>query len=273
MYYNKPDKVKYVDMCRYIDDNIYSESYDEELVYEYLYHLSIMVAGKCNYFTSKSMLDEFGIYSATYYYMRLTDKRQFESDEKIEPIRSILNYLRSTIYSVKNEFCKKFDVTDKLNDFVCVDLDSMRDYADTHYDYVGVVDFKTCLNNVYDVIKSVVDESPYRDNIIMRDNIYISCMLSFLNSITITNKDKNRLNNFKLSTTLTPRLLESIYVSERYDTTILYHLPDTMRSYVAVLTNKSRVKMSKCLSSISHSNIQTCINMKNLLLSSSEVEQ
>ena len=73
MMYTKPRDVSYTEMCIYIDEHIYSESYDENLIFEYLYHITLMLAKKNNYFNKLSDYDNFAIYGATHLFMRLID--------------------------------------------------------------------------------------------------------------------------------------------------------------------------------------------------------
>ena len=48
--YTKPKGVTYTQMAIKIDDMAYSDSCDDELLFEYLYHLSFMLAYKAKYF-------------------------------------------------------------------------------------------------------------------------------------------------------------------------------------------------------------------------------
>lgn len=50
MTYKKPAGVTYVQMCMYVDANIYKEQKQENLLYEYIYHICYMLACKSHFF-------------------------------------------------------------------------------------------------------------------------------------------------------------------------------------------------------------------------------
>ena len=72
MFFEKP-KVRYVDMCMYIDDHVYTDDYDQTLVYQYLYHIILMLAIKRDYFSSSKVTEDFSLYAASTSYVRLFD--------------------------------------------------------------------------------------------------------------------------------------------------------------------------------------------------------
>ena len=99
MLFEKDPKTRYVDMAIYIDNHIYSGDFDEELVYQYLYFLVYMLAKKKRYFSSEKVYDDFAIWFATKMYVRLTDPRQFDENEKLDKITSVLNYIKGILYA------------------------------------------------------------------------------------------------------------------------------------------------------------------------------
>ena len=109
MMYEKPKDIRYTDMCIYIDTHIYTDSYDESLVYQYLYHLLLMIASKSKLFNRSCYYDDFAIFGATRLYLRLTNKKQFEVDAsgtpRMKKIRSILNYIHKVIYHFNSCAC------------------------------------------------------------------------------------------------------------------------------------------------------------------------
>jgi hypothetical protein len=242
MFFEKPD-VRYVDMCIYIDEHIYNGDYDQETVYQYLFHIIMMLSIKRNYFNSKKLTEDSSIYAASNYYMRLLDERQFEEKSPIEPIRSILNYIRKTLYSVRREYVSKYMPEQEVSadiEYLNLDSDAFDSYVSQKIDFMGKYEFGNYLESVDMIVKESLKSIPYKSNTPMWTNIYISCMLSFLNSITLKNKDIKRLNNFRRPTSLTDNLLNDRYMKERYDSTILYNLDDSMYNYIAVLTNRIR---------------------------------
>lgn len=70
-------KIKYTDMCIYVDTNINKENANSEKIYDYLVMLSYMLAVKRRFFNREDYYDRFANYFATIIYNRMTDKRQF----------------------------------------------------------------------------------------------------------------------------------------------------------------------------------------------------
>jgi hypothetical protein len=269
MFFERPD-VRYVDMCIYIDEHIYTDDYDVSRVYQYLYHIIRMIALKRAYFPKKVDLDDFSLYAASSYYMRLTDERQFSSDSPIEPVRSILNYIRKTLFSVRREYCRKHFNDNEVceSDIVSIDTDSFSNYVSRKIDYIGKIDFGSCLETTQVLVKKYLMDIPYKYGTSTWNNIYISCMMSFLNSITLKNRDIKRINNFKRPNSLTDEMLNKLYLEERYAPTILFHLDSSMYNYITILTNKIRHKIAADLSQSLHTFTPSHINMKNLMVSS-----
>ena len=73
----KSEKIKYTDMCIYIDNNINKPDADVDKIYDYLVKLSYMLAHKRWFFKCKTEYDDFATYFASVVYMRMTNKRQF----------------------------------------------------------------------------------------------------------------------------------------------------------------------------------------------------
>lgn len=268
MFFEKP-KIRYVDMCIYIDEHIYNNDYDESTVYEYLYHIVMMLTTKRNYFKARVDLDDFSMYAASAYYLRLTDTRQFGDNASLEKVRSILNYVRKTLFSIRRDYCKKYVNTQDVSntEYVSMNTDSFLMYTNKTLDELNRIDFYSGLESVQTTIKTYLMDIPYKYGTPMWNNIYISCMLSFLNSITLKNRDIKRINGFKRPNSLTDELLLKLYRAERYDSTILYHLDSDMYNYITVLTNRIKHKLSADLSQSLHTYTPSYINMKNLLMS------
>lgn len=269
MFFERPD-VRYVDMCIYIDEHVYSNDYDPTKVYQYLYHIILMLAIKRSYFNTTKVNEEFSVYAASIYYMRLFDNRQFEDSSTIEPIRSILNYIRKTLYSIRRDYVKKYlpeNETAMDVEYLNIDNDAFSIYVSDNVDFIGRFEFGDYLESIDFLIKDSMKTIPYKHNSAIWTNIYISCMLSLLNSITLKNRDIRRLNSFKRPNSLTDDLLNELYLRERYDSVILYHLDDSMYNFICVLTNKVRHRISSDLSQTLHMHTSSNITMKNLLMS------
>ena len=71
MFYKKPYDISYTEMAIYVDNHIYSNDRDDDKIFEYLYHISHMLAVKRCLFTSAKNYDDFSIYFATETFLRL----------------------------------------------------------------------------------------------------------------------------------------------------------------------------------------------------------
>lgn len=100
MLYYKDKGMKYTDMCIWFDGNFYKEDRDEERLYKYLYLLCVMLAGSKHYFNTQKEYDDFGQYAAGVIWCRMTSKYE-KSGEKV---KSILNYLKGSIYGISCNF-------------------------------------------------------------------------------------------------------------------------------------------------------------------------
>ena len=131
--YVKPRNIRYVDMAIWIDAHAYTDDCDEETLYEYIYHLVRMLAYKRKMYQTANQYDGFILYASSRYYLRITDKRQFETNEDGTPVlpklKSILNYIKKTIYPTKIDYEREFSVTIPVDNLAPVDA-SFRNYLE-----------------------------------------------------------------------------------------------------------------------------------------------
>lgn len=273
MMYKKDPKMKYTDMCKYIDDHIYKGDYDVNLVYEYLYHISNMLAHKGKYFNKQQDYENFAIYMATNVYLRLTNQKQFIKNDKGEPklkqIKSVLNYIKKIIDPRRVDFQQTFyaqTMTESSEEGVYNDDYSLASKLRNSIEVDSMRVFKDCLGDIILTAKAYLSRIPYKTNKYEWNNIYLSCLLSFLNSITLKNRDIKRVKNLS---TIEKRVkaTEQLYILESNDSTILYHLDESMRDYITVLTRSVKHAIAKDISLTIHSCIPTEDNLKNLVLS------
>ena len=102
--------IRPVDMCIYIDNHIYEPDFDPEKIFNYLYNLFYTLSIKKRFFNNEKDYDNYSLYAATEVYLRLTNKKQFlpEGDpRKLKKIKSILNYIKHTMYPIKVTYQSK----------------------------------------------------------------------------------------------------------------------------------------------------------------------
>ena len=252
MIYKKPNNITYTQMAIIIDDMVASNNYDDDLLFEYLYHLSFMLANQNKYFKTLKLYEDFSIYTATSVFLRLKN-----SDKS--KIKSILNYLKKVLYFRKIAFersiyCDDFYLKSKEIDTISIYSFSTK-LSDIAYKY-NVIEFQSCLNSMTQTIKNWLKRIPY----IYKSNewysVYMSCMLTILNYITLSNKDIEKLSNmiYKVDD---ENFINELYAKQR-DSVILYHLDDMMKDYIYIL-----VKQIIHIISIDLSDIYDCRLLDN----------
>ena len=270
MLYKKPKGVKYTDMAIYVDNHIYTDDYDEDLVFVYLYHLAYMLARKNNWFKRADYYENYSVYTATRVFLRLTNPKQYiikeDGEPKMSKIKSCLNYMKMIAYPCKVDFEQQEyaqTLIDKEDDEYNIQYTFSAQLADS-IDKMNLVEFKYCLGDIIETARNYIDKIPYRTQSKKWENIYLSCLLTYLNSITIRKTELNRLKGLKNQMSAVYSLDEA-YASEVGDNVILYHLKDNMHDYIYVLTNGMRKAMANDLCNLLHTYIPSTSGMKNLI--------
>ena len=259
MTFDKPIDVSYSDMCIYIDEHIYTEDCDLNLVYKYLYFLVQMLARKRNLLKYR-YIDSFAVFSANELYFRLTNKKQFElvegtDDYKMTRIKSILNYIQSKLYFLKVDFERS-----EYYQEACVA--SEEDSLSYNYDniimnsvsQIGLIEFELIMEDVSKTCKRFLQTLPYDFKSKEWLNIYVSTMLTFLNSITLTNKSKKRIEELANTRGLRQYHYETFYDQEQV-APVLFHLPESMSDYIIVLVRQLKHIVGQDLSEILHTRV------------------
>lgn len=249
MIYNKPPKKRYVDMAIEFDKEFYTEDRDDTKLFQYLYHLYYMRACKRNFFGGEfAKYDEYAIYAATIIYLRFIRKQA-----RGEHVKSVLNYVKGTENHLKIMY-----QNDTFQTVINPEVDTKFNpdrfkqvlYSQVQQSYnAGLFEeMESVLVTIPDIIKSVIAGSPYKNQKIIFNNIYISCMLSIINSI-ILSKQTKKLINRKEKSGNADYLKIKAYQDNKLKSIILWHLDDSMYNYIYVLTNIIRKKLSDKLDS------------------------
>lgn len=278
MLYEKPKNVRYTDMAMYIDEHIYSGDYDEDLVFIYLYHLAYMLARNNKWFKKADYYDNYAVYTATRVYMRLINPKQYELKEDGEPkmskLKSCLNYMKMIAYPCKVDF-EQMEYGQTLIESETDEYSMQYTFAaqlSDSVDKMNLVEFNYCLGDIIKTARNYIDKIPYRTQSKKWENIYLSCLLTYLNSITLKNKDINRIQGLKNKKNAIYSL-EDLYAEEIKDSVILYHLNDNMHDYIYVLTKCMRKAMANDLSYLLHTYVPSNSNMQNLIFNELTGEQ
>ena len=265
MMYQKPKNVSYTQMAIYIDQNAYREDLSEDedkLIFEYLYHLIEMLAYKAKFFSKYQYYEDFALYAASDIFIRLKNPKQFEYDDKgnskLKKIKSILNYIKAVLYAKKVDFQQEqYDQT-----FEQVPLNSLIDSIDEIYK----IDFRLCLGTVNKSIKNYIYSLPFKTDKVFTLNLYLSCLLTFISSITIKNIDIQRLQKLtskQHQQVMFEKLLENEFT---IDQVILFHLSEEYKKYVFFLTKKIKHMIAQDLSLITDDYIGSQSALKSILI-------
>lgn len=274
MTYKKPADVSYTEMAMYIDDHIYQDTKDEEKLYTYMYHLAVMLATKGGYYTTAEQYDQFGLFCATRLYLRYTNQKQFEFNDngsrKMQKIKSVLNYIKHVIYPYKVDFELEFNIPDKCINMIQLSGFDISETIAEETSLFDVMSYTSTLNDISLIVKSHLRKIPYKKHSAEWMNIYLSCMLTLLSSITLSNQQLKSFNSLKFPKY---KILEKLYTQLRYEEPILFHLDSSMSTYIRVLVNELRHVIASELSWRSDYYISPQESMKSLISSVMEMRE
>ena len=246
MIFEKDPKTRYVDMAIYIDHHIYSGDYDPELVYQYLYFLIYMLAKKKKYFSSEEEYDDFSIWLATKMYVRITDPRQFDENERLDKIVSVLNYIKGILFAKKLQYNSELGfqiVLGKFNSKYIDDFDddALLDYyrptiSSSNNETIKKVLFYT-FESIPEMFRKELSHSPYKKNKVMMNNLYISCLLTFIKTTTPANADLLKVERLSVAH---PNVDVSRFEKDGEPEVVLWGIPEYLSDYVKLIYNKVR---------------------------------
>ena len=272
MTYDFPDGMTYTEMAIWIDEHVYQDNLDEGLLYQYLYHLSHMLAGQHSLFRTAQEYDQFSLYSASRLFQRLMNVKQYEYDESNKPkmnqIKSILNYIKKILYPYKVDFEVEIKSETKDIDIIPTGTFDLGSHMVESASLFDKIEFSLALDSIAQIVKSRLRRIPIRKNSSEWDNIYLSCMLTLLDSVTLSRQTLARYESAQRINK--DAFLDQAYQDMRYKDPILYHLPDSMANYIRVLVNELRHVIAAELSWKSECYIPSDASMKSLICTTME---
>lgn len=273
MTYRKPVGITYTQMAMWIDEHAYLTEKDDEQLYQYLYHLSLMLANQFGYFSKAEDYDQFALFSATRLFLRLNNQKQFEltadGAPKMKQIKSILNYIKKVLYPYKVDFDLEFNIEDKNISVIQTGVFDLGSHLVEEANLFDRMNFSFAIDGIASIVKAHLKKIPYKVNSPEWMNIYISCMLTLLDSITLSNY---QIREFKKLKNQKQEILENLYTELRYSEPILFHLDKSMSNYIRVLVNELRHVLAAEIGWKEHYYISADAAMKNLICSSLELE-
>lgn len=248
MTYKKPANITYVGMCKYFDDNIYKSDRDDTLLFQYLYHICYMLACKTIRFQTFEYYDDFALYASTRLYLKypMVTNGEIVVDED-KKIKSILNYTRATLYPLKVDyqretFAQVYSYDNEIDSTSLTDSiknSIQKEYSDELQEYVT-----DALKALPKIIKRKINETLYKNDVLISKRLYISCVLSLINGMTLSNSKKQKILKKSDINERESLIIKSLQ-RERINSIILWHLDETMRDYVQILVNKIRKELEK----------------------------
>lgn len=234
MMYSKPKGVRYVDMCIWIDNNAYSPDCDDMRLFEYIYHLAFMLARKRCFFQKNSEFDDFARYVATDVYMRY--RKSARGDQELPKIKSILNYLKKVIYPRKVEYLRsEVWANCEMPGNGSVETGyALHNRMQEMLNEERISEFRCALHDIPMTMRSFMRKLPVSRHSAETENLYISCLLSFLNRITLSNSKQKKLAN-SLGATFESKL-SKLYKTERSPLGVSFHVGSAEKPRILVLT-------------------------------------
>ena len=121
-----------------------------------------MLARKGNFFKKSSYYEDFAVYMATMLFFRIKNPKQFEDPPKLKKIKSILNYIKKTIYPRKVDFEQEFySQVISTPDEEDTSIDTQYTFADRiseSVDEISRVEFTACLEGICKTIRKFLEK-------------------------------------------------------------------------------------------------------------------
>lgn len=273
MIFKKPPNMRYTQLAMFVDAHIRDkDEKTQQLCFEYIWHLFYILAVKGKMFNSGRDYDEYALYAATQLYLRYK-KEDNEKGANLKPIKSCLNYIKRILYPLKVNYQKaNFEQVfqeGSLQGNAPTQIldDKISDIRNLNSSLVSV-ECNYYLSSIHSSIRGILEKTPYRNDKVILHNLYISCLLTFLKSITLSKRSLARLEDRKAKKLSLEGVLDGLYAREsREDNIVLYHLDPSMHNYVAFLFNKIKKEVVKDLNYIIGSYEPSESVIKDLLMS------
>lgn len=243
MIYSKPDNKKYTQMCMEFDEEFYSGNRDDNKLFKYLYLIFYMLACKGNYFTKFEDYDGYAQYAATEIY-----KRYLKKEKKGVRLKSVLNYAKSCKKHLKIDYQNEtFEQVTKEGD------ERVQTYQHIYRENIGndfnrediAIDTQQVLGTFPKVAHDVINNTPYKRDKLLCKHLYMSCLLTFLSGITLSNQTIERINNKQQYKEISDNYIVKQYQKNLEESLILWKLDEEYGDIVKMLVNKIRTKMSE----------------------------
>lgn len=253
---NDGSQMRYVDMCIWVDANAYKENVDETVLYEYIRLIIDTQAKRKRLFKTSDDYMDFSIYFATKVFMRYRNKKQdnidSEGNREMELLKSVSNYVKNTIYFNKLLFLKEVrGISTKEMSMDRIEVNTqLRDALIETMDRLKSVEFSDAMHDCASTARKFVSRIPYKTNSVEWHRIYMSCLLTLMNYLTLAKSRETKVKNSVKDGKYDDRCINAQYQRERLSGVKLYRLNDNMSQYIFVLTNKIMKAIAKDLTDV-----------------------
>ena len=273
--YIKDPNVTYTQMAIWVDANAYTENCDVEKMYKYIYHLAYMLTKKKKFFTKNDEADSFSLYVANRVLTRYRNSGQFEYKEdgvtpKVEKVKSVLNYLKKTLHLCKIDYEKQELYIPHSDTTMYLPTRDLGEYIVDNTNIFNELAFQSVLGGIDVIVRDFLSRIPQKKDSSEWYNIYISCMLTIISSVSPTDKDLR--TGWKVKPIIDDSFLEKMFTKMRYEPPILFHLDKSMENYIRVLVNEIRHLLSESLRCDSNLFISSDEVAKGIISASFELE-
>ena len=193
MLFDKIEGLKIVDMCKYVDDNVYRDDLtenDKNLIFKYLYFIVYSISKSHKILYYENDYDNFSMYLAEWLYFRLVNNEQ-----NLPPIKSVKNYVDTVLlkrkirWQLSEKYKTVFDdyLTEDENKKTTLDVNAymskLRDEVDSTNTVILSNDIKKEIKDLPALIDKIVEKTAYTLDEQVKHNLSISIMLTFINSL------------------------------------------------------------------------------------------
>ena len=255
MLFEKDKSMRIVDMCKWIDDNIYTKELtddDRNRIIRYLYFIIHSFCRRRRYFEFENDCDNFSMSFAENMYYRLIDTRQFEGEEPLDKIISVKNYINKVLsgrivtWQNSNQYSELLEDTftteekHKFGKYIDTTLykQELKDSMNVSYKCEMQRAVINAIEDLPNIIHKVCSLTQYKNDSLTVERLYMSCLLSFINWVTLSNTVQTMLDEKKDVSVRYNSLLSKSRVLNFDDNVILWHLDTTMENLIRVLLNR-----------------------------------
>lgn len=244
----RPTDMKITDMCKFVDEHFEELVKNpnrelEDTIVKYLFFIIESLAKTARYFNNNEDYEDFSLFLTSEMFLimrkRLEHKGEITSNGKeIVPIKSCLNYIRLILYPYKVQY-QQSNYSDVLHDVNIADpqalQETMRENIRQQYRTDLTETIADLLESLPQKIYYMLEhQCPYRTDPTMLKRIYISCILTFNENITL--KKKVEITEDDSADRSAKKITDAF--SRNKQSVILWHLPEHMENYIAFLVYK-----------------------------------